>query len=91
MLQHRYALKGLISGELITHNNRIIVHNNRAELEFLFGLDQGKAQKVEITTVSEALLRVRPSIRLRDTPDCADLEFPLNRADFLEMEVPKCP
>lgn len=89
-LKHRYAVKGGITKELLTYQGRIIVHDNRLEMAWLFGLGQGKNSNLSIVEISARLVSERATIRLRNHPDieAAGIRFPLNPAEFKE-EVSK--
>lgn len=67
----RYALKGSVSGELLSYRGQILVHDNRGELEWLFPHEP-------VVPYSGAL----PTMRLADHPDMAAVTWPLNREDF---------
>lgn len=78
-MKHRYALQGLKSGELLTYRGRIIVHNDPNELSWLL---RGPFSVVKLPPHGEL---GRSVIALRDHPGCAGLTWPLNRADFKEV------
>ncbi|MEU5448659.1 hypothetical protein [Streptomyces californicus] len=69
-----YALAGSISGELLTHGGKVLVHGDRAELEAL--------------VVGARAIPFPPSIpiedtkRLRDHPGLAHLRWPLRKEDL---------
>lgn len=67
----RYALKGSVSGELLTYQGRILVHNNRGELEWLFPGER-------VVPYDGAL----PTLPIRDHPDMAAVTWPLDRRNF---------
>lgn len=67
----RYALRGSVSGELLTYGGRILVHGDRGELEFLF---PGEG----VVPYDGAL----PTMCIADHPDMASVTWPLNRKDF---------
>lgn len=70
----RYGLVGGITRELLTHQGRAILHDDKAELEFLFPFAQ-------VTKVTDGDLG-QPWMWLRDHPDMAAVRFPLRREDF---------
>jgi hypothetical protein len=67
---------GAHSRDLLTYQGRVIVHNDRAEMEFLF-------PNTRVTRVSDGDLG-QPVMRLRDHPEVVALgiQFPLRRGDF---------
>ena len=67
----RYALKGSVSGELLTYQGRILVHPDRGELEFLFPNEQA-------VPYDGAL----PTLPIAHHPDMAAVTWPLDRKDF---------
>ena len=72
----RYALVGAHSRDLLTFQGRAIVHNSRAELEFLF-------PNTRVTPVTDGDLG-QPILWLRDHPGvkAAGITFPLDRGEF---------
>lgn len=80
-LKYRYALKGQKTGELLSYNGRVIVHNNREELAWLMGkgIESGTLSVVEI---SAQFASKRPLLRLEHHPDMAAVRFPLDRDEF---------
>jgi hypothetical protein len=69
----RYAIMGNQTHDLLTYGGRVIVHENKAEMAFLFPTH----------TVIEFEPRPNdPVMELTDHPDLASTTFPLNRADF---------
>jgi len=71
----RYALVGETSGSALTHGGRVIVHNDRAELEFLFA----GAKVVELGD----MVPERDTFPLARHPDMSAVSFPLRREDFV--------
>jgi len=69
-----YAIHGEASGSPLTYGGRVIAHNDRAEMEFLFP----GARIVEIGS----LIPPQDRIALREHPDMAAVAFPLKREDF---------
>lgn len=71
----RYALQGTTSRDLLSYGGRVLVHDNPAELEFLFAGD----------------IRVIPcprdippeqTLSVRYHPDLAAVQWPLDRSQF---------
>lgn len=81
-LNHRWCLQGILTREILTKDGQVLVHDNPRELEFLFGLKDGKSATVKVVEVSAAFLRERPFMRLRDHPELAATTFPLDPAEF---------
>lgn len=77
-----YALKGEISGELISYGGRVLVHDNRAEMEFLFP----RAQIVQITVDSAGETGGRPTMPLKDHPDMGNVLWPLERNRWITTQ-----
>lgn len=73
----RYALLGARTGDLLTYGGRVLVHGNRAEMEYLFP----SARIVSITVGNLG----RPVMKLSDHPQLkeAGVRFPLRREDFV--------
>lgn len=71
----RYALQGTISRDLLTWNGRILVHDNRAEMEFLVTGD---------VHVIDCPRDIPPeqTLELRFHPQYAHHRFPLRREDY---------
>lgn len=70
----RYALVGPRTGDLLSYGGRVIVHHDRAEMEFLF-------PQARIVQVTDGDLG-QPTMRLQDHPDMASTSFPLRREEF---------
>jgi hypothetical protein len=70
----RYALLGENSGSALTYQGRVIVHESREELEFLFA----GTKAVELGD----MIPVQDTVPLREHPDMARVRFPLRREDF---------
>ena len=70
----RYGVVGKHSGELLTYQGKAIVHDNRAEMEFLL-------PNSRVVRLSDGRLRF-PWMWLREHPDMAATRFPLRREDF---------
>jgi hypothetical protein len=74
MTGHCYALMGEASGSALTYQGRVITHDDRAELEFLFPANK----VVEVG----GLIPPQDRMRLRDHPGMGAVSFPLRREDF---------
>lgn len=68
-----WALVGQVSGELLSHQGRVLVHEDRAEMEWLVPDHRTVEVRPEIG---------RPTMRLRDHPDMNAVVWPLDRRDF---------
>lgn len=66
-----WALK-TVTGDVFTYGGAVLVHDNRAELEYLF---PGR----QTVDVSQSVL---PKMMIRDHPGMAPVQFPLRREDF---------
>lgn len=66
-----FAIKGSVSGELLTFHGRILTHTNRGEMEFLF-------PAARIVPYDGDL----PTLPVRDHPDMASVRWPLRKEDF---------
>jgi hypothetical protein len=71
-MQPRYALVGAVTGDLLTYQGRVLLHPDRAELEWLFPL----SRVVRVTG------DVGPTLALSAHPDMYGVSFPLDRRDF---------
>lgn len=67
-----FALVGKHTTELLTYGGRIITHEDRAEMAYLFP----NSRVVEVKPGEDLVMR------LVDHPDMAPVRFPLNRKDF---------
>jgi hypothetical protein len=77
-----FAVIGPKSGELLTHRGQLLIHDDRAELEFL--IPNQRVVPVGGRTPEEVSSRYdRPVLRWRDHPDMAAVRWPLQRRDFL--------
>lgn len=70
----RWALQGEISRDLLTWNGRVLVHNNRAELEFL-------TAGARVIPCPRSI-PPEQTLELRFHPQFADHHFPLRREDY---------
>lgn len=69
----RYALVGPVSGDLLTLGGRVIVHDNRAEMEFLLP----SARVVRVTDGD-----LGPTLPLREHPGLSHVTWPLDPKEF---------
>lgn len=70
------------TGEPFTLGGRLVVHDNRAELEWL--IPTHPTRKLPGRTPEEVSARLGiPVMRLRDHPDLAGIQWPLRREDFV--------
>lgn len=71
----RYALQGTTSRDLLTWGGRVLVHDSRAELEFLFAGD---------VRVTECPRDIPPeqTLDIRHHPQLAAVTWPLDPEDF---------
>lgn len=72
-----YAAVGLISNELLSFNGRVLINDNREEIEWLLsGVKTIKLPKADIG---------RPLMWLKDHPDIPKgVKWPLDRKEWLE-------
>lgn len=77
----RYALKGGVSGELISYGGRVLVHDNRRELDYLFP----NLEVVEIKVGDDdGLYAGRPTMSVKEHPQVADnVQWPLDKNDWV--------
>jgi len=70
----RYALQGAVSRDLLTFGGRVLVHDNRAELEFL----------TDGARVVECPRDIPPeqTLPIRHHPQFAAVQWPLDRRSF---------
>lgn len=71
----RYALLGAVSRDLLTLGGRVLVHGNRAEMEFLFAGD---------ASVVECPRDIPPeqTLSIRHHPNLAAVQWPLTKEQF---------
>lgn len=71
----RYALQGALSRDLLTWNGRVLVHDNPAEMEFLFTGD---------VRVIDCPRDIPPeeTLQIRFHPQLAAVTWPLDRRNF---------
>lgn len=70
----RYALQGTNSRDLLTWNGKVIVHNNRGEMEFLI-------TGARVITCPRDI-PPEETLELRFHPQFAHHRFPLRREDY---------
>ena len=68
-----WALVGASTGELLSYRGAVMVHEDRAELEYLVPGTR---------TVEVPADLGQPLMALRDHPDMAAVTWPLDRRDF---------
>lgn len=73
-------LVGVRSGEPMSHDGRVIYHDNPRELHFLYEKSIALGSHVIKELPSKGL--GRPLLRLKDHPDMQAVTWPLNPADF---------
>lgn len=71
----RYALQGALSRDLLTWNGRVLVHDNAAEMEFLFAGD---------VKVIDCPRDIPPeqTLEIRYHPQLASVTWPLTKEQF---------
>lgn len=67
-------MKGPVSGELLSSGGKVLVHDNPAELEFLFA----NMKVVELGS----MIPPEDTMSIKDHPDMASVRWPLNPEDF---------
>jgi hypothetical protein len=70
-----FALRGDSSKELISYGGRVLTHDNKDELEFLF-------PRMEVIKIP-ALPDGRPTMSVKNHPELAGLTWPLDRGEFI--------
>ncbi len=78
----RYGVRGARSRDFLTFGGRVIVHDNRAELEFLVKGDVSVLELPRDWPVDQ-------TIALRDHPDFAQVRWPLSREQFDRRGCPR--
>lgn len=68
-----WALVGASSGELLSYQGAVLVHDSRAELEFLVPYTR---------TVQVPTDLGRPTMSIKGHPDFTTVRWPLRREDF---------
>jgi len=74
-MSRRYAMVGAVSNEPLSYGGLILVHDDPAELEFLF---QGVAKVVELG----GQFPEHDCISIKQHPELASMRWPLDRGDF---------
>lgn len=72
----RYGVMGARSRDFLTYMGRVIVHDNKAELEFLI---RGEVRIMELPRDWP----VDQTISIKDHPDFASVQWPLTRNQFV--------
>lgn len=74
-----YGLRGDTSGEvLMSKDGRYFIHDNAAEMEWLFVV-QGGAKAVPL---SRDFLENMPTVELKQHPEFSHMRFPIDKRDF---------
>jgi len=77
-----FAIVGRTSGEILSYRGRMVVHHDRAELEFLFPGE--KIVMLNGYSREEVAQKYgRPAMHLKDHPDMDAVQWPLDRKRFL--------
>ena len=71
----RYALQGTTSRDLLTWNGRVLVHHDKAEMEFLFAGD------VQVIPCPRDI-PPEQTLQIRYHPQLASVTWPLDRRNF---------
>jgi hypothetical protein len=71
----RYALQGALSRDLLTWNGRVLVHDNAAEMEFLFAGD------VRVIPCPRDI-PPEQTLDIRFHPQLASVTWPLTKEQF---------
>lgn len=76
-----FAMVGSVTGEILSYAGRMVLHDNRAELEWL--CPGVRVVELPGRSPEEVAHRYgRPAMLLRDHPDMAPVRWPLDRRDF---------
>lgn len=67
-----YGILGRSTRQLLSHQGKVILHDDRGEMEFLFPAE----------TVIGVIAWPEPFMLLRDHPDMAPVRWPLRKEDF---------
>lgn len=70
----RFAIYGDYCKDLLTFQGKVIVHNDRSEMEWLL-------PNSKIVRITDGDLG-RPVMKLRDHPGLSHITFPLKRSEF---------
>lgn len=77
MTRYMWAIKGAVSGELLTFKGAALVHSNWAEVHFL--LPAARVVQVDTDQFDRVGL---PWMELSDHPELSWLHWPLRQVDF---------
>lgn len=80
-MMSRYALIGAVSGQLLTYRGNVLVHDDKAELEFLFP-NRAKTRVIRITDGDLG----QPTMSIKQHPGLTSTRWPLRREDFVDPE-----
>jgi hypothetical protein len=82
-----FALQGGVSGELLSFRGRVLVHDNRAEMEFLFPKHKdGQVRIIEVKVIGATLVHDgRPTMPLKNHPDLDMVKWPLDPKKFVPV------
>lgn len=75
----RYGLVGPRSGELLTYRGKVLTHDDKAELEFLFPTSR-------VVRLSDGDLG-QPTMSIKQHPQLASTTWPLQREDFVDIQT----
>lgn len=70
----RYALYGEYTKDLLTFQGKVIVHNDKSEMEWLL-------PNSKIVRITDGDLG-RPVMKLKDHPSMTHISFPLKKSEF---------
>ncbi len=77
-----FAVEGTATRELLSYRGSLLVHEDRAELEYL--IPGFRVVAVSGGTPEEIAARYgRPVMQWREHPDMAAVRWPIDRRDFL--------
>lgn len=74
-MSRRFAMEGPNSRQLLSYQGKVLVHGDRAELEFLF-------PGVKVVEPGRALAEY-DTLPVKDHPELSHLRWPLRREDFM--------
>lgn len=78
-----WAMEGEVTHELLSLGGRVLVHDNRYEMEFLVPVGVFRYVELQGSTPEEVGARLgRPAMLLRDHPDMSAVTWPLDRRNF---------
>lgn len=77
-----FAIEGATTKEILSFRGKMVLHHDKAEMEFIF-----PGQRVVVLngyTIQECAQKYgRPAMWLKDHPDMANVEWPLDPRRFL--------